>query len=276
MMIKFSYYLALLALLSCSIAVSAQELDIKSVPTSISNLYSDVDMRMRLAAKPNTEACSGEQCVLNRAFDKKVKQVGERLASVAYDVYPDLSERVPKFTFKVVDIKESGMASNGAGKIVVFRGIQYLNLNEDAVAFILAREMGHVIGRHHKKNTSTRIIFTVLTTIFFPAVTLFSASNVAAQATTSAVTSVASTATSYFGSEAVISTIKPRQLTESDDIAITLLEAQDWNLRAVASGLQFDDAGSNGWLQDLHTTAQYLNHMIDKADTDARELKAMN
>ncbi len=273
MIIKFSHCLALLALLSCSVAVSAQELDIKSVPASISNFYSDVGMRMRLATKPNTEACNGEQCVLNSAFDKEVKQVGERLATVAYDVYPDLSKRVQRFTFKVVNIKESGMASNGAGKIVVFRGTQNLELSEDAIAFILAREMGHVIGKHHKKNTSTRIIFSVLTSILFPAVTLFNASNVAAQATTTAVTSVASTATSYFGSEAAISKIRPSQLIESDDIAIALLDAQGWDMRSVASALQLDDVESNGWLRDLHTTEQYLNNLIHQADADAPKLE---
>lgn len=279
MTIKFSSYsaqlnLALLALLVLNgNAASAQELDIKGAPASISNIYSDVDMRVRLATKPNAETCSGEQCELNSAFDTQVRQLGERLATAAYNMDPDLSKRVPSFTFSVVDKKESGMASNGAGKIVIFRGIQNLDLSEDAIAFIMAREMGHVIGRHHNKNTATKILFSVLTSVLFPAATLLSASSVAAQATTTAVMSVASTATSYFGSEAAISKIKPAQLIESDDIAVALLDANGWDMRSVASVLQFDDVAANGWLKDLHASAQRLNNLIEKADADALKLE---
>jgi predicted Zn-dependent protease len=280
MTIKFSNYLALMALLSlnCNIA-SAQVIDVKknqgqNTPATISNIYSDIDMRMRLATKPNAKACVGEACVLNSAFDVQVEAFGERLAVTAYKTYPDLRKRVKNFTFIVVDKKEPSMASNGAGKIVIFRGIQNLELSEDAINFILAREMGHVIGRHHNKNASTKIIFSVLASVLFPAVSLLGASNVAAQATTTAVTSIASTATSYLGSEAVISKIKPSQLIESDNIAINLLDAQGWDMRSVASILQFEEIDTNGWLKDLHNTAQYLNNLIDRADTSVPKSEA--
>lgn len=281
-MIKFCNYLvplkpALLALaLLGSGVVSAQDPDIKKAPASISNVYSDIDMRVRLATKPNAEACSGEQCLLNSAFDTQVQHLGEHLATVAYQLYPDLEKRVPNFTFSVAEKKAPGMASNGAGKIVVFRGIQQLSLSEDAMAFILAREMGHVIGRHHNKNTATKIAFSVLASILFPAITLLSASNVAAQATTTAVTSVASTATSYFGSEVAISKIKPGQLLESDTIAVALLDAKGWDIRSVARALQFEAVEPNGWQRDLNVSVQYLDELIAKADADALKQEAKN
>lgn len=279
MRIRFCNYLVLLNLVLLALAllssdvVSAQELDVKKVPASISNVYSDIDMRVRLATKPNIEACSGEQCLLNSAFDTQVQHLGEHLATIAYQLYPDLGKRVSNFTFSVAEKKEPGMASNGAGKIVVFRGIQQLELSEDAIAFILAREMGHVIGRHHNKNTSTRIVFSVLASILFPAVTLLSASNVAAQATTTAVTSVASTATSYLGSEVAMSKIKPGQLVEADTIAVALLDAKGWDMRSVASTLQFEAAEKNGWLRDLNASVQNLDKLIAKADVDALKLE---
>jgi predicted Zn-dependent protease len=272
MTFKFYNYFALsiLLTLNCN-AVTAQVVDIKankgqSAPATISNIYSDIDMRMRLATKPNAKACVGDACVVNSTFDAQVTELGERLAVTAYKTYPDLMGRVKSFSFVVVDKKEPSMASNGAGKIVVFRGIQNLELSEEAVSFILAREMGHVIGRHHNKNTSTKIIFSVLAGVLFPAVSLLSASNVAAQATTTAVTSIASTATSYLGSEAAISKIKPSQLIESDNIAIHLLDAQGWDMRSVASILQFEGVETNGWLKDLHDTSQRLNSLIVKED----------
>lgn len=254
-----------LLLLSCHVAC-AQAFDIKTSPTDITNVYSDIDMKMRLAIKPNDKACSGEQCALNHEFDLNVQRLGERLAVTAYRTYPDLIDRIPKFTISVADKKEPGIASNGSGKIVVFRGIQYMELSDDAVSLILAREMGHVIGFHHKKNTSTKILFSVLASVLFPAATLLSASHVAAEATTTVVTSVASTATSYFGSEVAISKIRPNQRVESDNIAITLLDAQGWDRRAVVSLLQPKELEVNGWLKDLKATRQYLSSLTDKAD----------
>jgi predicted Zn-dependent protease len=272
MTFKSSNYLALsiLLTLNCNIA-SAQVIDIranqgKNAPATISNIYSDIDMRMRLATKPNAKACVGEACVVNNLFDTQVTELGERLAATAYKTYPDLKERIKNFTFIVVDKKEPSMASNGAGKIVVFRGIQNLEFSEDVLSFILAREMGHVIGRHHNKNASTKIIFSILASVLFPAVSLLSASNVAAQATTTGVTSIASTATSYLGSEAAISKIKPSQLIESDDIATHLLEAQGSDMHVIANNLPFKEVETNGWLKDLHDSSQRLKNLIVKED----------
>lgn len=236
-----------------------------SALATISNLYSDIDMQVRLATKLNEQLCAGEQCILNQKFNAQVQHIGEQLALTAYAIYPDLKKRVPSFVFQVVDKKEAGMASNGAGKIIIFRGIQRLASSDDVIAFIIAREMGHVIGRHHDKNTSTKILFSVLAGVLFPAITLLSASNVAAQAGTGIATSVASTATSYFGSEAAISKIKPSQLLQSDKIAIKILDVQGWDMPSVASILDFESAGDNGWQQDLHTSDQYLTKLLDKA-----------
>ncbi|MSP85976.1 MAG: hypothetical protein EXR38_06110 [Methylotenera sp.] len=269
---KFFIHLALSLLLLHGNNASAQAL---AAPTTISNIYSDIDMRMRLATKANAKDCTGELCTLNTAFDAQVQQLGERLAATAYKVYPDLSTSVRKFTFIVADKKEPSMASNDAGKIVVFRGIQSLALNEEAVSFILAREMGHVIGLHHHKNTSTKLILSVLASVLFPAMSLFSASNVAAQASTTAATSVASAATSYLGSEAVLFKIKPSQLIEADNIAINLLTAQGWDMRSVVRILQFEEAAdSNGWLKDLHITTQHLNDLISTEDASTPKTEA--
>lgn len=279
--------MALWALLALHINIAyAQSLDahalepkssaIGGVPPSINHLYTDVDMRVRLATKPNEAPCSGDQCLENKIFDLQVKQTGQSLAEAAYQVYPDLKNRIPHFMFNIVDKKEAGMASNGSGKIVVFRGIQHLNLSDDALAFVMAREMGHVIGGHHDRNTSTKIFFSIMAGVLFPAVTLLSASNVAAQATTatSVATSAASTATSYIGSEAAISRIKPSQLIESDEIAIKLLGMRDWDKRSVNNALLLENPDGNSWVKDLQSTQKYLAKKIELEDTDIVRLGA--
>ena len=244
-------------------AVRAAENDTDFVPDSISNAYSDVDMRVRLASKPNAAVCVAQACETQQAFDARVQQLGAQLSSAAYSLYPKLKKRVPQFSFGVVEKKEPGTASNAAGKVVLFRGLQQLELSDDALSFVVAREMGHVIGKHHTKNTSTKLIITALASIAFPALAVLGASSAAAQATTTTLlTSAASTATSMLGSEVALAKIKPSQLTESDEIALKLLSSQDWDLRSTASILQFDDFAQNSWTQDLHTSNMQLQKMV--------------
>ena len=75
---------------------------------------------------------------------------------------------------------------------------------------------------------------------------VISVSSAATQATTATtlLTSAASTATSMVGSEVALARMKPNQLVESDEIAINLMNYQDWDFRSTASILQFDD-----WIQ---------------------------
>lgn len=248
-------------------AARAAEDDTDIVPDSISNAYSDVDMRVRLATKPNAAVCVAQACETQQEFDARVQQMGAKLSGAAYSLYPTLKKRVPQFTFGVVEKKDPGTASNGAGRVVLFRGLQQLELNDDALSFVVAREMGHVIGKHHTKNTSTKLIISALASIAFPALAILGASSAAAQATTTTLlTSAASTATSMLGSEVALAKIKPSQLTESDEIALKLLSSQDWDLRSTASTLQLDDFTQNSWTQDLHTSNVQLQKMVEAED----------
>ena len=249
------------------------------VPAGISDVVSDVDMRVRLAAKPNAEQCIAESCSQNQLFDARVHQLGKQLTTAAYAQYPMLKKRVPSFVFSVVDKKDAGSASNAGGKVVVFRGLQQFELTDDALSFIMAREMAHVIGKHHNKNISTKLMISALATILFPAVGIIGASSAATQATTATtlLTSAASTATSMLGSEVALAKMKPSQLLEADEIAVEVLKRpdwslRDWNMREAASVLQFDEtdltspSSSNSWLQDLEISQHYLQQLVDKED----------
>lgn len=235
---------------------------------SISDIYSDVDMRVRLAVKLDAAPCVAESCNSNQEFDARVQQLGAQLSASAYSVYPTIKKRVKQFTFGVVDKKDAGTASNGAGRVVLFRGLQQLELSDDALSFVIAREMGHVIGDHHASNTYTKLLISVVASVAFPALAVISASSAAAQATTATtlLTSAASTATSMVGSELALARIKPTQLVESDEIALNLMNHQGWDMRSAASVLQFDEPDStnsqNGWMQDLQISDVQLQRMI--------------
>ncbi len=256
----------------------AGESDTPAEPNSISNVYSDMEMRMRLATKASATPCSAEACEENQLFDARVQQLGEQLSAKAFEIYPNLQKQVQKFTFGVVEKTGAGTASNNKGNIVIFRGLQDMMLSDEALEFIIAREMGHVIGKHHVTNTSTKLIISALASVIFPAAAIIGASSTAAQASsaTSLLTSAASTATSMVGSEVAMSRMKPSQLMESDEIAIKLLVAQDSDMQSIASVLQSDPELliKNGWERDLDTSQQYLQAIVDKDNLALEPLEA--
>jgi Peptidase family M48 len=275
---KTSFFLILLLQLLAVDVVCADEKETVIVPESISDTYSDIDLRVRLATKPSAEPCIAEACELNREFDARVKQVGDKLAATAYVLYPTFKSRVEQFNFEVVDKKNPGAASNGAGKVVLFRGLQSFQLTDDALGFVIAREMGHVIGKHHHKNSSTKLIISAIATVLFPAAGIIGISSTATQATTATtlLTSAATTATSMLGSEVAMAKMKPNQLLESDEIAINLMNHQDWDLQATADILQLDPSEispENSWMQDLQVSDERLQAML-AADVQCNVLLA--
>jgi len=99
--------------------------EIVSAPAAISDVYSDVNMRVQLAtSKDIGTPCAGDECALNKEFDRQVRDIGARLSDIAFEAYPDLSKRISRFEFVVAEKKEPGTISNAAGAVVIFRGVQ--------------------------------------------------------------------------------------------------------------------------------------------------------
>lgn len=234
-------------------------------PTSIHRLYSDVDMRLSLVTKTNMPTCVAAQCKQNQTFDDRVQRIGQQLSGVAYNLYPNLINRVAVFKFSVADKVAEGTASNADGNIIIFRGLQQLTLNDEALSFIIAREMGHVIGKHHTKNTSTKLLISAVASVVFPVAGLIAASSTAAQASTvsTAVTSAASTATSLIGSEVAMISVKSTQLAESDAYANSLLESQEVDYQQVFNGLPMAQENQSDWLDDLQESKSKLQARLN-------------
>lgn len=230
-----------------------------TVPTPISAVYSEADMRLHLVADMDIDSpCVGIECKLNRAFDQRVLRLGNRLAQSAFATYPDLADRINRFDIFIAEKAEPGSASSAAGTIVIFRGVQKLHLDEEALAFLIAREMGHVIARHHDENSSASILFSVLTQLLFPFANLANGSAALMQtASTSAATAAASTAASFVGSKLVIESYKEDQLRESDTIALDLLARQGWPRSDIADALKPGAriVGENKWSKDLRISS---------------------
>lgn len=246
------------ALGACATTTSPQGRQQLTVPTPISAVYSEADMRLQLVGDMDSDPCVGMECRLNRAFDQRVMRLGNRLAQSAFETYPDLAERISRFDIFIAEKSEPGSASSAAGTIVIFRGVQKLHLDEEALAFLIAREMGHVIARHHEENTSARILFSVLAQILFPFANLINGSALLVQtASASATTAAISTAASFVGSKLVIESYKEDQLKEGDAIALDLLARQGWPENEITAALKpgTQIAGESKWSQDLRISS---------------------
>ncbi len=237
---------------------------------SISDVYSDIDMRVRLATKSSAVVCHATQCEENRDFDARVGAIGRYLSKAALHLYPQQEKVIQRMVFSVAEKLEAGTASNNKGQIVLLRGIQNLQLSDDALGFVIAREMSHVMAGHHKTNTSTKLIISVLASVLFPAIAIVGASSAAAQASTATtlLTSAASTATSMVGSEVAMAKIKPTQLSQADEMALKMMEKAEWDMRHVESVLIQDALPQNGWMQDLQESRYTLQTMIEKEDAE--------
>lgn len=239
----------------------------------ISDVYSDIDMRMRLAGKSSAATCTAAQCAENLIFDARVGSIGRYLNKAALQLYPQQENIINRMTFSVAEKLEAGTASNNKGQIVVLRGVQDLALDDDALGFVLAREMSHVLAGHHKTNTSTKLIISALASVLFPAIAIVGASSAAAQASTSLITSAASTATSLVGSEVALAKLKPTQLAQADEMALTIMQKAEWDMRAAESVLTKDEVAKDAWMLDLEASRVQLANKIALEDVQITPLE---
>lgn len=251
-------------LLGACASTSPQGRSQLTVPSPVSAVYSEVDMQMHMVSAPDiTLPCSGLECRLNQAFDQRVQRLGKRLAQSAFVAYPGLSERIPRFDFAVAEKDEPGSVSNSTGTVVIFRGVQKLRLDEEALAFLIAREMGHVIARHHDENSATSIMFSVLAQALLPMTNLVRGA--AALIETSSATAAAASVASLVGSRAVMENYREDQLHEADSVAMNLLSHQGWDWRwmadALNSGKQVN--GEDRWSREFRISAMQVDQIWD-------------
>ncbi len=251
------YSLLSLLLFSVSSTMACAE-EARGLP--ITDMYSEIDTRFRLAIKADAESCENLACEQNHAFDRRIRALGLELTQAAQLAYPQRQSRLGSMEFSVVEKRDAGIASNSKGRIMVFRGLQDMQLSDDALAFIMAREIGHVLAGHHRTNTSTKLMISALASVLFPAAAVITASSTAAQAgtATSLITSAASTATSVIGGEVAVSSMKPAQRSESVDIALQILQHGEWDVRSACSVLQHDAPPQNGWWRDVEHSREQL------------------
>ena len=259
-------FFALLCLVTLAVCPASAMARAKLVaPGPISKLYSEVDMQMDLVGFDHQDTnCATETCAQEQTFEQRVEETGGRLAQAAFGIMPELGERVEQFEFVVADKQKPGSTSNASGKIVIFRGINALKPDDIALSFLIAREMGRVIGQHHDENSATRILVSVIAGVLFPASNLFSTSAVSQTAYSSTLaTTAASTATSLVGSKLALNSLKPDQMNEADSIALGLLEHIGIKPHQVVASLaQLQEIqNKDGWARDFYASAKRVGEI---------------
>jgi hypothetical protein len=248
-----------------------------TVPQPVSSVYSEVNMRLQLVTTFDAKTqCAESECDASKAFDLRVASLGEILSAKAFELYPEARERIGQFEFVIAEKAEPGTTSNAGGTVVIFGGTRALDLSDAALAFVLAREMGHVIASHHNENTATKIIIGILAQVLLPVTGIVrslalipgASSAAAATATTASATAGGSaaavtataTAASFLGSKAVISAYWPKQLEEADSVALTVMARTGFSPQDTADALAAVEArfGDGSWLQDLRASSEHV------------------
>ena len=211
----------------------------------LSAVYSEFDMHLQLVTAADAPSCREAECAADRAFDQRILVLGKRLADVAYRQHPELQLRFPRFEFVVADKANAGATSSAGGTVVIYRGVQRLDLEDAALAFVLAREMSRIIAGHHDENVTTSILVALVAQILFPVLNigaLLAGSAATTAAATSAGPGVTATAltsaASFAGSRALLAGFRPQQVREAETVALELLAAAGWDGREVSEQLQ--------------------------------------
>lgn len=244
-----------------------------AAPTEISEIHTQAQLALTLAVKLDAKLpCQGVQCGEPLVFEDRVALIGGRLAEAAYKNYPGLNERVPEFNFTVFDKTEPGTVSTPGGRVGVLRPVSGIAQSDEALSYVLAREIGHVIGRHHEENTATSTAISILATLLAPVVKAVKVLATVYQGVTPAAASASVTAASFASSKLVISSYRPVQREEADVIALNLLRAADVNERSAYEGFsqQAMEGTASTWTRELQESLTRLNERVVAIENQAR------
>lgn len=203
------------------------------VDLPLASTHADIAFTLTTGARQSTTCADATSCPTQSdrdaatRFALQVQRVADVLQKGAEHVYPDLAQRVPRlvgsrFDVYVVAGNEAGSDSSANGRIALNAALGARTPYDDWLAFVIAREMGHVIARHHEENSAAGIVTSVIMNILIPGSSLLK-SLVAAG-----------------GSGIAAKSKRDVQALEADAIALNLLEAAGFHLRDIYLTLIID------------------------------------
>jgi predicted Zn-dependent protease len=142
-------------------------------------------------------------------------------------------------------------------------------LSDEALAFVLAREIGHVVSQHHERNAATSLAISVLASALAPVVNVAKLLAVLYSGTTSATAASAVTsAASFASSRALIASYWPQQRQEADAIALRLMARVGYDARTVAAGFaqECPQSPPTRWVRELQESMALLATPAPRAE----------
>ncbi|MDP1524832.1 MAG: M48 family metalloprotease [Rhodocyclaceae bacterium] len=229
------------------------------VPRDLGAIYSDVEMQARLAFVSEAPLCQPLDCTATDEFRGRVRRLTERLMPAALQLAREEKTGIPRMTVTVPSKSDIGTMSSASGSIVVFDGLRLLELSDPALAFVIAREIGHVIGEHHEENTATGIAVSVTVALLFPLAGILQGVEAAYAAST-----LASTATSFAGARVVRAFYEEDQRREADAYALTILTHAGWRAHEVAHAIREATPRlvGAGWMAELRDSQRWLDEIM--------------
>ena len=204
--------------------------------SSASAVHSELDMHMSLLLVANGRDCGDNDCDSTYHFEQRVQEIGERLSQATFAKYPELSKRFEKFEFVVADKYDAGAKSSGAGTIVILRGVERLGFDDASLAFIMAREMAHVVAGHYESNMLTSIAISIVVQLVMP-VFNFARGAAAVASTSPAASTLAGSAASMAGNQALRANLRPGQLREAEEMGMEILVLSGYDAKEVVASL---------------------------------------
>jgi Zn-dependent protease with chaperone function len=186
--------------------------------TGLLGLHSAIEFGVLAAARQPAEPA-------NAPFQEQVRRISAGLQNAARGLYPEQMKHVGAFDVYVGNSQDLSTMSSGTGKIAVNAGFSKLNPTDDWMAFVIAREMGHVVAGHHDSNSGASLVVSVLMNFIVPGSGLIKS------------------ALSFAGSQLASESGRDKQTKEADEVAMKLLEAAGYTKKSVVLNLRLNPLG---------------------------------
>lgn len=248
-----------LSMAGCATAPTENRARIIDVP--LASDYSDIAFTVTSSARQgvsctlniNCQTLSDRDAALR--FALQVEWIAAVLQDGARQRYPDLTQRAPtlsgsRFDVYVVEGDAPGSASSANGRIALNATLGAWGPYDDWLAFVIAREMGHVIARHHEENSSSSIVTSVIMKLLIP------------------VSGWLKSVLTAGGSRAAAISKRDIQAQEADAIALELLKAAGYRLHDVSLALRAAPAlpDDDQWSRSFRKSSDRLMAEVQRTE----------
>ena len=206
------------------------------VPPSVAALHADLKFSVTTPAR----AAAGDDAAPAGLLTRQAQRLVPALEAAARGLHPGMMARIGNFDVYVAESNDVETRSSSTGKVALHAGLAPLQLTDDALAFVIAREMGHVLAGHQEDNSTASLVTSVVMNLLLPGSGLLK----------SALSMATSEAVSAAGGE--------RQVREADEIAVRLLETAGYHMRDLRLSLALDASeermGDGSWAKSFRTS----------------------